>query len=132
MKRHFLAAVFLSLAALPLRAQIPDARLMPAGAFRWAFMPSWKSWDRVLDVNGNERLLTSLASSDSAGADLFSTLTPAENAVRSITGNPSYRLTVGALKTALDADSRRFPLDFAIGLGSRITLTAGIPLVVTR
>lgn len=131
MKRLFVAAVLL-LAALPLRAQIPDARLMPAGAFRWAFTPSWKSWDRVLDVNGDERLLTSLASSDSAGADLFSPMAAAEKAVQYIIADTTYRMTLGAMKTALDADARRFPLDFAVGLGRRVTFTAGFPIVVTR
>lgn len=131
--RHVLAAAApLFLAALSLSAQIPDARLLPSGALRWSFTPSWNNWDRVLDENGNERLLRSLVSSDSAGTDLFSTLTPAETAVRGIIGNSSYRLTLGAMKTTLDADVRRFPLEFAVGLGPRITVTGTFPLVVTR
>ncbi|MSR07672.1 MAG: hypothetical protein EXR93_11485 [Gemmatimonadetes bacterium] len=131
MKRLFVAAALL-LAALPLRAQIPDARVLPAGVLRWAFTPSWKSWDRVLDTAGTEVLLTSLASSDSAGANLFPTLAAAEAAVRSITNNNTYRLTLGAMKTALDADVRPFPLEFAVGLGERLTVSGTLPVVVTR
>ena len=131
MKRLFVAAVLL-LAALPLRAQIPDARVLPAGVLRWAFTPSWKSWDRVLDTAGAEVLLTNLVSSDSAGANLFPTLAAAEAAVRSLTANNTYRLTLGAMKTALDADVRPFPLEFAVGLGARLTVSGTLPVVVTR
>lgn len=126
------AAALLFLAAPSLRAQIPDARLLPRGTLRWSFTPWWNSWDRVLDTTGTQRLLRGFVSSDSAGADLFSTLTPAETAVRGIIGDNTYRLTLGALKTTLDADVRRFPLEFAVGLGRRVTVTGTFPLVTTR
>lgn len=96
------------------------------------FTPSWQNYDRFFDESGNERLLSSIVSSDSAGADLFPTLAAAQDAVRSLTGNATYRLTMGRMQTALDADRRTFPFEFSLGLAPRLTLSATIPIVVTR
>src|SRR5262245_55331686 len=131
MRRFLTAAGFLFCAA-PLRAQIPDARLVPSGAFRWSFTPSWVSWDRYIIENGNERLLDSYASSDSAGADIFPTLAASDNALRTITQNSTFRVNLGKLKTALDNDRRTFPFEFSVGTGSRLTLSATVPIIVTR
>src|SRR5437867_13375847 len=105
MKRIAPAAALLLLAAFPLSAQIPDARLVPAGAFRWSFTPSWKHWDRIIDENGTERLLRSFVSlnSDSAGADVLPGLSAADSAIRAITGNPTSRISLGVMHATLDA-----------------------------
>ena len=134
MKRIAPAAFVLLLAASPLSAQIPDARLVPTGAFRWSFTPSWTSWDRIIDESGKERLLRSFVSlnSDSAGADVLPGLSAADSAIRSITAISPYRINLGVMHATLDADVRHFPFEFALGLASRLTITASVPFVVTR
>ncbi|MBI4419375.1 MAG: hypothetical protein HY560_00995 [Gemmatimonadetes bacterium] len=112
--------------------QIPDARLIPPGVLRVSFTPQYQSWDRVFDEDGREQLLGRYYSSDTAGADLFPTLLTPQKAVRAITGDSSYRLSLGVMRTMLDADIRRFPFDFSLGLTKWLTLAANLPIVVTR
>src|SRR5204862_392044 len=56
----------------------------------------------------------------------------AEAAVRAIIGDSSYRMSLGSLHTTVDADVRRFPFEFSLGVTSRLTISATIPWVVTR
>jgi hypothetical protein len=41
-------------------------------------------------------------------------------------------MTLGGLATSLDADVRRFPFEFSVGISSRLTATVTVPIVVTR
>ncbi|MBI4502450.1 MAG: hypothetical protein HY700_14975 [Gemmatimonadetes bacterium] len=113
-------------------AQIIDARLIPAGTLRVSFTPEYQSWDRMFDQNGDVIPLGKYLSSDSAGWNLFPSLAAPEAAVRAITGNPNYRLSLGSVLTRVDADVRRFPFEFSVGLLRSLTLTATLPIVVTR
>jgi hypothetical protein len=110
----------------------PDARLIPRGVLRVSFEPEYITYDHLYDENGNFVPLGAPYSSDSAGADLFSTAATAQASVRDLTGLASYRLTIGALATERDADIRRFPFNFALGLRDNLTLTASVPIVTTR
>ena len=131
---RWLGPSFACLLALPGTAagQIFDARLIPPGALRVAFSPSYQSWDRMFAADGAVIPLGRYLSADSAGANLFPTLSAPEAAIRSIIGDANYRLTLGSLSTTVDADVRRFPFEFSLGLNRRLTLSATIPIVVTR
>jgi hypothetical protein len=116
----------------PARAQLPDPYLIPRGALRVAFDPQWLSYAELFDAAGTRIPLGAYFSADSLGANLLPTADAAEAAVRSITADAAFRFNAGRLQTRMDADIRRFPFSFAVGLSSRLTVTATVPLVVTR
>jgi hypothetical protein len=99
---------------------------------RVSFEPQWTSFAELYDAAGTRRPLGYYYSADSLGSGLLPTLTPVDNAVRSITGDAGYRLNGGRFTTRLDGDLRRIPFSLSFGLSSRLTLTATVPLVTAR
>lgn len=126
------AASAIVLAAPPAGAQLPDPYLTPRGVLRVSFTPSYTNYDLLFDSTGTAFPLGTFFSSDSLGVAFFPTLAPAQAAVRSITGDPTYRLNAGIFTAMQDADIRRFPFNFEVGVTSRLALTATIPIVTTR
>lgn len=114
------------------RSQVMDARLLAPGILRVAFTPQYQSWNQMYAADGSVIPLGAYLSADSAGSNFFPTLGRVENAVRDITGDPGYRLTLGNLTTRVDADVRRFPFALSLGLTRWLTFTATVPIVVTR
>src|SRR5947208_1315254 len=86
----------------------------------------------MFDANGSVIPLGKYLSSDSAGASLFPTMAASDAAVRAISDSQNFRLNLGSLLTRVDADVRRFPLQLSYGLSSRLTVSATLPIVVTR
>jgi hypothetical protein len=127
-------ATLLLLPAFPpsrLAAQIiPDARTIPAGTLRISFMPQYRSWDAVFGTDGTVRPLGFYFLTDTTSR-LFPDAAQAEAAVRSITGDATWVLTAGRIDPRLDADVRRFPFEFSLGLASWLTVRATIPLITT-
>ncbi|HEX9581087.1 MAG TPA: hypothetical protein VF970_08275 [Gemmatimonadales bacterium] len=123
-------AQFSPWATFPL--QYVDARVLPAGALRIGFLPSYANYDERFLSDGTVEALGAGLTTDTAGANLLPTLTGAEQAVRDVTGDSTYRMTLGGMQTLLDADVRRIPLDLALGLTSWLTVTARVSLVKTR
>lgn len=121
-----------ALTARPADAQLPDPYVVPRGALRVSFRPSYTNWDLLFDTDGNQVALGRFFSADTLGAPFLPTLAAAELAVRSITGDGSYRMNAGAFRADQDGDVRRFPFEFSLGLSSRLTLSATIPIVTTR
>lgn len=109
-----------------------DARLVPPGQLQIAFLPSYAHYDTRFDSSGVIEPLGRYFSPDSAGTQLFPTLAAAEAAVRDITGDNTYRMNLGKVDLPLDADVRRFPFDFSLGLTRWLTLRVSVPLVKTR
>jgi hypothetical protein len=114
------------------QAQLPDPYTVPRGALRVAFDPQWMAYSELFDVSGTRIPFGAYFSADSLGSYLLPTLTDAEAAVRSITGDQGFRFNAGRFTTKLDADLRRFPFAFSFGLTDRLTLTATVPLVTSR
>lgn len=112
--------------------QYVDARVTPRGQLRVAFQPSYAHYDTRFDSSGAIQPLGGYLSPDSAGSNFLPTITQAEAAVRRITGDSSYRMNLGKVSLPLDADVRRFPFDFSLGLTSWLTLSVRVPLVKTR
>jgi hypothetical protein len=113
-------------------AQLPDPYLVPRGALRVSFAPSYANFDQLFDATGQKIPLGAYLSTDSLGTFFFPTLSAAELAVRSLSGDSTFRFDAGAFRTRLDGDIRRFPFSFALGLSNRLTLTATVPIVTTR
>ncbi len=118
--------------AAPAHAQLPDPYTVPRGVLRVSFEPQWMSFAELYDAAGTRRPLGFYYSADTLGANLLPALVGPENAVRSITGDAAYRLNAGRMVTRLDGDLRRFPFSLALGLSSRLTFTATVPLVTAR
>ncbi|MBI3981560.1 MAG: hypothetical protein HY337_01520 [Gemmatimonadetes bacterium] len=109
-----------------------DARVLPRGVLRIAFAPSYASYDSRFAAAGTVEPLGADLTADTAGSNVLWSLGSAEQAVRRIMGDSTYRMTLGSLRTQLDADVRRIPLDVAFGITDRLTLTARVSLVKTR
>jgi len=120
------------LSVSPAHAQLPDPFTLPKGVLRVAFDPQWTTFAELFNAAGTRQPLGLYYSADSLGANLLPTAADAETAVRSITGDAGYRLNAGRFVTRLDNDHRRFPFSFSVGLSSRLTLTATVPLVTSR
>jgi hypothetical protein len=126
------AIVAAALVPSPAPAQYPDAYTVPAGALRLSFEPEFNAWDMRFGPDGEDEPLGLDLSPDVTGPNFFVTLLAPQLAVRSIIGDPNYQINMGAVRTGLDADIRRFPFNFALGITNHITLTASIPVVTTR
>ena len=114
------------------RAQYPDTYTLGRGVLRMSFEPSYENWGYRFDTSGVAVPLGAHFSFDSTAGNLFPTMTPVERAIWSITGDSSLGTTAGAVRTTLDADVRRFPFNFRLGLLDNLTFTASIPIVTTR
>ncbi len=132
------ASAALCLTSTPSSAQIVDARVLPRGVFRFEFAPHYTNYDRRFALgspgvsDGEPEFLGADLTADTAGSNLLPAILPSEEAIRSIIGDPGYRINVGAFNTVLDADIRRFPFSLAFGLTDRLTVTAKLPIVTTR
>lgn len=124
------AAQFPQWSTFPL--QYPDARVLPAGLLRLSFLPSYANYNTLFDSAGLTRPLGADLSPDTAAANFLPTLFTVETAVRRITGDVTYRASLGAARTNLDADIRRFPLDAELGITDWLTLVVRVPVLKTR
>lgn len=116
--------------ALPAQV-VPDAWTVPRGALRVSLSPHYLNWDRVFTADGGEAILGRFLETDSLGGSVLPTVRDAQGAVRALTGDSTYRMTAGAFRANLDADLRHIPLRFQLGLTDRITLSVGVPIVLT-
>lgn len=133
-----LIAVLLTCGAGAAQAQYLDARLIPRGVLRFDFSPRYTNYDRRFALgnpfveDGEPEPLGTDLTANTVGSNIFPTLGPAEEAIRSLTGNDTYGMNVGAFETIRDADIRHFPFGFAFGLFDRVTLRVNLPIVTTR
>ena len=116
----------------PALAQYPDTYMLGGGVLRMSFEPDYMSWRYRFDTSGVAVPLGADFSFDSTSSNFYPTMSPAEVAIWSITGDSTLRMTAGAFDTQLHADVRRFPFNFRLGLLDRLTFTASIPVVTTR
>ncbi|MFQ5550101.1 MAG: hypothetical protein ACE5FJ_02560 [Gemmatimonadales bacterium] len=126
------------LVASPATAQIPDARVVPKGVLSVSFAPEYKNYDSRFALNsavvpdGKEEPLGADFTVAALGANLIHTLRAPTEALRTFLADSTFNYDLGALTTDLDADIRRFPFDFQLGLTDRLTVRATIPIITTR
>ncbi|MFQ5703681.1 MAG: hypothetical protein ACE5HT_06640 [Gemmatimonadales bacterium] len=131
-KTRGLVCLLAIVAATPAAAQYPDTYVLPRGVLRASFEPLlWNYDERFRDDGEREPLGTNLTF-DSAGVNFYAALLDPRRAIRSITGDSTYKINAGKFRTVLDADVRRFPFNFQLGVSNRLTLTLSIPIVTTR
>jgi hypothetical protein len=126
------AAIVASATPAAALAQYPDTYMLRRGVLRMSFEPTYTNWNHRFDSSGVAIPLGSDFSFDSTAGNFYPTMTPVERAIWSITGDSTLRITAGAFRTQLEADVRRFPFNFRIGLLDRLTFTASIPVVTSR
>jgi len=113
-------------------AQYPDTYMLGRGVLRMSFEPSYMNWGYRFDTSGVAVPLGADLSFDSTSSSFFPSMSPAEAAIWSITGDSALGINVGSVQTKLDADVRRFPFNFRLGLHDRMTFTVSVPVVTTR
>jgi hypothetical protein len=97
-----------------------------------SFEPFYMNAMKQFDAAGEEQPLGVNLTFDSAGVNFFPSLQPTEDAIRAILDDPTYRINAGFFETIREADVRRYPFNFQLGLSDRLTIAASLPVVTTR
>jgi len=113
-----------------------DAIPLPKGSKRFLISGLWNDWDAVYAPTasgGTARrpLLAALATS-SAGVAIFPQLVSAEAGVRTLTGQSSFALSLGALDATGEVRQSIAPLGVSVGLTRRLSLRLLVPYVESR
>jgi hypothetical protein len=133
-------AAVLSLAA-PLGAQAgltraDDAATVPRGLVRLRVIPSWTRFEnRFTGSSGGGSTTVPLASvlaADSLGVAQIPGLAPSEAALRTLTGDPTFRLSLGRSVSTATARIVTTAIAAEYGLTRRLTVGAVLPIVQTR
>jgi hypothetical protein len=110
-----------------------NAAAMPAGMIRLTASPSWARSNAWLTGQGSETMpLGAAFASDSLGSARFPALGPAELAVRALSGDPGFRLSLGRLASELDTRVVRTSFALEYGLSSRFSAGVMMPVVQAR
>src|SRR5204862_423373 len=110
---------------------IPDATVLPRRAVGFRLLTSWTRYDELIGV-GTPHNIASTLNTDSLGTALVPQFGPAENAIRTASGLPNFRLTAGNLVAVADSRVVTAPLIAQYGVTNRLTIGVVIPLVETR
>lgn len=121
-------------APLPLSVT-EDARTLPRGTVRFRALTAWTRFDQVHgglgDTVTGTRPLGALFSAPNLGPDQIASLTTAQNALRTLTGNATLRLDAGQLLTTANSRVVTIPLSLEYGLSDRLTVGVTVPVVQT-
>lgn len=113
-----------------------DAVPLPRGGWRYTIAGRWNDYDEryVLDANGKtvkRGLLTSLAS-DNAGTAQFPALLGAESAIRALSAQSAFRVSLGTLETAGEVHQSIAPLSVEYGVTKRLSVRVLLPYAESR
>jgi hypothetical protein len=113
-----------------------DATVLPRGALGIRVLTSFTRWDELLgsgtDAAGTPRNIAATLATNALDATAVPSLAPAEAAIRSLSGLPTFNLSLGNVVAAANARVVTAPLILQYGLTSRLTLGVVVPLVETR
>lgn len=126
----------LGLSASRVRAQAAtslqsDATVLQRHGFGIRLLTSFARWDNQLGDGGTRNILSGL-NVDSLTPSEISSLAASQTSIRTLTGNPAFRVTAGNFQAAGDARVVTAPLILEYGLTNRLSLGVVIPLVETR
>jgi hypothetical protein len=115
--------------------RIEDAAPVPRGVARLRIVPSWSRFDaRFHPTSGAASTvpLASVLAADSLGVAQIPALAPSEEALRTLTGDPAFRLSLG--QSVSRGTARVVTTAFAAeyGLTRRLTLRAVLPVVQSQ
>ncbi len=126
------------LGAMPGAAQAPltlshteDAAPVPKGTLRFRITTGWTRFDERF-IPGGRRSLTDEISADSLGSAQLPLLAPVEQGLRTLTADPTARLSLGKLAAYSDARIVTTPIAFEYGVTRRLSIGVMFPVVQTR
>lgn len=132
--RAALVAALLSCAAQAqgVHAFGDDALVLSRGIARLGFAPTWTTYNERYRVDGTAEPLGADLITDTLGVAHFPALAPVQEQLRTLSGVPDLRLSLGRTRADLDASILTVPLSAELGLGARFSLGVVVPIVRTR
>ena len=113
-----------------------DARTLPKGTFMFRALNAWTRIDEVYDAAADSaRPLHPIGKSftfDSVGVRQFPGLAAAQQALRTLTGDPNLALNIGKTFANVDARYVTTPFSLSYGITDRLTIGATVPVVQTQ
>lgn len=117
-------------------AQLVGGPLVPAGHLRLDIDANYVTWSERFGLRSEGGSLVEEVeplgwnlSSDALGSDRFPAAALTEARLRTLFGDPEYRLNLGRTSHLLAAHVRRVPLGFRLGLFPWLTVGASLPMV---
>ncbi len=108
-----------------------EATQVPKGVVRIGIAGVWDGQDRVFAANGSRPYLDRLKT-DALGVRALPQLGSAEQAIRSLSGVPSFSLSLGTLEAEGDTRQSITPIALEVGLTSRLSIGLVVPYVESR
>ena len=135
--RRLLALIALVVATPVANAQAPlshteDAAPVPAGALRLRITTAWTRYDERFAADGGTQPLSADFFTPALGVTQLPLLAGTEAGLRSLTGDPSVRLSLGRLEVRGGARLVTTPISLEYGLTRRLSVGVQVPIVQTR
>ncbi len=136
-----LTAIALAAAALSaqsVRGLGDDALTAPRGAIRVQFSTAITDFSQrygrgtIGRADGSLEPLFADFSADTLGIRQFPGLTPVQNAIRSLTGNPAFTLSLGKSVLTSSVRVQTTPIALEAGLSNRLSIGVMVPIVSAR
>jgi hypothetical protein len=122
-------------APLPL-SNTEDARTLPRGTVLFRALNAWTRIDEVYDAAADSahhlHPLGDAFSASELGVRQFPALAAAENALRTLTGDPTLSLNLGQQFATANTRTVTTPFTLQYGLTDRLTIGAMVPVVQTH
>jgi hypothetical protein len=122
-------------APLPL-SNTEDARTLPKGTVLFRAMNAWTRFDEVYDAGADSahhlHPLGDAFSASQLGVRQFPGLAAAENALRTLTGDPNLSLNLGQTFATANTRTVTTPFTLQYGVTDRLTIGAMVPVVQTH
>jgi hypothetical protein len=113
-----------------------DAIPLPKSGWRFGIGGLWNDWTSVYTANGSGGLtrqpLYGAFNTAAAGVAQFPTLSAAESAIRTLTGDSKFALSLGALETRGAVRQSIAPLTVAYGVTKRLSIGLVVPYAESR
>ncbi|MSR35820.1 MAG: hypothetical protein EXR95_04125 [Gemmatimonadetes bacterium] len=119
--------------ALPIRAQLSEGRLAPAGRLRLEVSQTFDLWSNRFGIHPEGT--GDVAGAEPLGFDLERSplpLAPLEQGLRTALGSPSLKLELGSMRALVAHDRTRIAFGAALGVFEWLTLGASVPIVRAR
>jgi hypothetical protein len=122
-------------APLPL-SNTEDARTLPKGTVLFRALNAWTRFDEVYDAAADSahhlHPLGDAFSASQLGVRQFPGLAAAENALRTLTGDPNLSLNLGQTFATANTRTVTTPFTLQYGVTDRLTIGAMVPVVQTH
>lgn len=109
-----------------------DALVLSRGIARLGFAPTWTNFNQRYRADGTVEPLAADLNLDTLGVGQLPMLAPLEDELRTLSGLPALRLSVGRTRVDLDASILTFPFSAELGIGGRLSLGVVVPVVRIR